>query len=115
MSLNSVNLIGKITEAGQKLRYRENGSPEVTWTLMIEEPGKGEQTFRLFVPCVAYAKAGEQAESLDGGDLIALQGWLCWRTRAATKVEEAHGLFIHGGLQAEHGNTLRPQKASKRT
>jgi hypothetical protein len=53
--LNSVALCGRISEAGPKLFYRENAPPECRWTLVIEEVCKGDQIFRLFVPCVAYS------------------------------------------------------------
>ena len=68
-----------------KLLYRENAQPEVRWILVVEELGKGNQVFRLFVPCVAYTKAEDLAERLDPGDLITLQGRLCWRSAPATK------------------------------
>jgi single-stranded DNA-binding protein len=46
----------------------------------VEERDKGNQVFRLFVPCMAYSKAEHLAERLDAGDLVTVQGRLCWRS-----------------------------------
>jgi single-stranded DNA-binding protein len=87
--LNSVALCGRLTEAGIKLTYLPSGQPEAKWRLILEDPGKeARQTFKLFIPVVAYGvRAEEYASSLDAGDLVTLQGRLCWRTPPATKHE----------------------------
>ena len=87
MSLNSVALCGRLTDAGVKLTYRASGHPEATWTLILEEPSKdGQQMFTLFVPVVVYgAKAEALAETLEPGDLVTVQGKLGWRAPPATR------------------------------
>ncbi len=87
MSLNSVALCGRVTDAGVKLTYLPSGSPEAKFTLVVEEPSKdGQQTFRLFVPVMVYgARAEALAETLDPGDLVTVQGKLGWRASPATK------------------------------
>jgi single-stranded DNA-binding protein len=88
MSLNSVALCGRVTDAGVKLTYLPSGSPEVKWTLALEELSKdGQQTFRLFVPVIVYgARAEVLAEILEPGDLVTVQGKLGWRAPPATKM-----------------------------
>jgi hypothetical protein len=84
LSLNTVNLVGKITDSGVKLYYKERGC-ECHWTLMLEDVGKGGEVFKLFVPCVNYAKAEELAASLEPGDLVSVQGKLGWARPQPTK------------------------------
>jgi single-stranded DNA-binding protein len=84
--LNAVSLVGKVTENGVKLVYRENGTPEARWTMLLEKRGKDDATFKLFCPIVAYGARGEAfAASLEPGDLIALTGKLGWSKPQATK------------------------------
>jgi len=89
MSLNSVALCGRVTDAGVKLTYLPSGSPEAKLTLVVEELGKdGQQTFRLFVPVIVYgARAETLAETLEPGDLVTVQGKLGWRALPATKTD----------------------------
>jgi single-stranded DNA-binding protein len=88
MSLNSVSLSGRVTDAGVKLTYLPSGHPEATWTLVVEEPSKnGQQVFKLFVPVVVHgARAEALAETLEPGDLVTVQGKLGWRAPPATKM-----------------------------
>ena len=87
MSLNSVALCGRLTDAGVKLTYLPSGSPEAAWTLVVEEPSKdGQHVFKLFVPIVVYgARAEALAETLEPGDLVTVQGKLGWRAPPATR------------------------------
>jgi single-stranded DNA-binding protein len=90
MSLNSVALCGRVTDAGVKLTYLPSGHPEAKFTVLLEEAGgkDGQQTFRLFVPVVIYGSRAEiLAETLEPGDLVSLVGKLGWRTLPATKAD----------------------------
>jgi len=88
--LNSVCLVGKITDAGMKLYCREHGTPECRWTMLLEESGQDEATFKLFCPVVAYgAKAEAFAATLGAGDVISLSGKLGRHKPAATKKDPA--------------------------
>ena len=40
MSLNSVALCGRVTDAGVKLSYMSSGHPETQLTLVVDESGK---------------------------------------------------------------------------
>jgi single-stranded DNA-binding protein len=77
--MNSVSLVGRVSDAGVRLSYRESGGPECRWTLVIEEPGKDGAVFRLFCPVVAYGDRSEAfAATLDRGELVAISGKLGW-------------------------------------
>jgi hypothetical protein len=80
VSLNKVILIGIVSDAGPKLSYSDKAKPECRLTPIVEE-GKGEQTFRLFVPVFIYGPGAESAASeVDAGDIIAVDGKLSWKS-----------------------------------
>ena len=88
--LNSVCLVGTITDAAVKLYYRDNGTSEARWTMLLEESGKDAATFKLFCPVVTYgAKAEDFAARFDAGDVISCSGKLGWHKPQATKKEPA--------------------------
>jgi hypothetical protein len=107
--LNVVALCGWVADAGVTWLYRENRQPEAKWTLVLEEVGKGNQVFRLFVPCVAYTKAEDLAERLDPGDLITLHvcgSRIDGRQRAASRV--GHGVAGGPGERCTPRSRLSP-------
>src|SRR5262245_15862619 len=118
MSLNSVALCGRLTDAGAKLTYRASGHPEATWTLILEEPSKdGQQVFTLFVPVVVYgAKAEVLAETLAPGDLVTVRGELGWRAPPATKANpKPMGKLVVIGWEVERLTTsLTPAPVGER-
>jgi single-stranded DNA-binding protein len=66
--LNHVTLIGKVTDAGPKLTYSDNGQPECRWVLAIEESGAQGKVYTTYIPCSAWGKAAETiAAQLDTG------------------------------------------------
>jgi hypothetical protein len=75
--LNHVTLIGKVTDAGPKLIYSDNGQPECCWTLAIEDAGAQGKVFTTYIPCSAWGKAAETiAEQLEPGQPAGLHpGW----------------------------------------
>jgi single-stranded DNA-binding protein len=76
-----VVLIGKVTDAGPKLYYSESGKPETRLTVMVEEPGKDNRDFRLFVPCFIYGSGAERvAADVEGDDLICVDGRLGFKS-----------------------------------
>jgi single-stranded DNA-binding protein len=93
--LNHVTLIGKVTDAGPKLTYSDNGQPECRWTLAIEEPGAQGKMFTTFVPCSAWGKvAGTIAEQLEPGMLVCIRdGRLTFR-RTLVKGEQVSTLEV---------------------
>jgi single-stranded DNA-binding protein len=104
VSLNSVALCGRVTDAGVKLTYLASGHPEATLTLVVEELGKdGQQKFRLFVPVVVYGTRAEVlAETLEPGDLVTVQGKLGWRAPPATQANpKPAGKLLVIGWQVE--------------
>lgn len=60
VDLNHVTLTG-ILARDPITRVADHGTPQVSFTLRLDEPGPAGQRFTLFVPCEAYGPAGEQA------------------------------------------------------
>jgi primosomal replication protein N len=48
--MNLVALVGRLARA-PTTRFEPEGAQVTTFTLMIEEPGREAQSWRLFVPC----------------------------------------------------------------
>jgi single-stranded DNA-binding protein len=72
--LNHVTLIGKVTDAGPKLTYSDNGQPECRWTLAIEDAGAQGKVFTTYIPCSARGKPAETlAEQLEPGQLVCIR------------------------------------------
>ena len=89
LSLNKVLIVGRVTEAGVKIPWAENGTPETRWTLIVEAPGPAGATFRLFVPCCAYGKTAEAiGEQGNAGDTLFCDGKLKWRSWVDKKGEK---------------------------
>jgi single-stranded DNA-binding protein len=81
MSLNRVVLVGKVTDTGPKLTYSEAGRPECRLTVQVIEAGRAGQPFSLFVPCFVYGPGAETAaEQVNGGDVVAVDGKLSWKS-----------------------------------
>ena len=83
MAINHVVLIGTVADPGPKLTYSDAGRPECRLTLMASEPSKrGKEDYRLFIPVFVYGTSAESvAESVDAGDMIAVQGKLSWSSK----------------------------------
>jgi single-stranded DNA-binding protein len=86
--LNVVARAGEVADAAVKIASLPSGQPEAKWTLVLEEPRQDGQHWKRFIPVVAYGGRGEAlAASLKAGDLVTVQGCLCWRTPPPTKSE----------------------------
>ena len=71
--LNHVTLTGSL-ERDPITRFADHGTQQVSLTLHLTEAGSAGQAFTLFVPCEAYAQAGE----LSAGDAVLVAGTLKW-------------------------------------
>jgi single-stranded DNA-binding protein len=81
MGLNRVIVLGTVGEHGPKLMYSDRGRPACRLTLLVDETGKDGQTFTLYLPTFVYGDAAERcAESLDAGDVVAIDGRLSWKS-----------------------------------
>ncbi len=81
MSINRVLLVGRVTEAGPKLTYSSDGSPQCIFTLLLEEPAKDGTMFKLFVPVEVFGKQAEPvAEQINAGDTVLIDGKLKWKS-----------------------------------
>jgi len=77
VDLNHVTLTG-ILERDPITRVADHGTPQVRFTLRLDEPGPAGQRFTLCVPCEAYGPAGEQAGALTAGEAVLVAGTLQW-------------------------------------
>jgi single-stranded DNA-binding protein len=93
--LNHVTLICKVTDAGPKLTYSDNGQPECRWTLAIDELGAQGKTFTTYVPCSAYGKAAETiAEQLEPCMLVCIRDGRLRFRRTLVKGEQVSKLEV---------------------
>jgi single-stranded DNA-binding protein len=73
-SMNKVLLAGHIGDSGGKLTYTSKGTPELSFTLIVEKPA-GEKVFRSYVPVVTYGgKAEVLAKVMEPADLVFVDG-----------------------------------------
>jgi single-stranded DNA-binding protein len=59
-SINKVIICGRVTDAGPKLTYASEGTPQCAFTLIVEEPGRDGAPFKLFVPVEVFGKQGQK-------------------------------------------------------
>jgi single-stranded DNA-binding protein len=50
------------------------------FTLRVKEVGKDGTLFKIYVPCEAYGRLAERAESWETGAFLAVEGRLKWRS-----------------------------------
>jgi single-stranded DNA-binding protein len=81
--MNLVALVGRLARA-PTTRFEPEGAQVTTFTLMIEEPGRGAQSWRLFIPCSSWGRAAEAVSVLSAEDLVSVSGKLSWRKRPRT-------------------------------
>ena len=77
MDLNHVTLTGTL-ERDPITRFQDTGTPQVSFTLRVDEAGPAGQLFTLFVPVEAYGQAGELAGELHAGEPVLVAGKLKW-------------------------------------
>jgi single-stranded DNA-binding protein len=71
--MNHVSLVGTVGQYGAKISWTEGGKPQTSLTLLTEEPGK-EGTYKTFIPVFIVGNRSEEcAETLEAGDLIAIE------------------------------------------
>jgi single stranded DNA-binding protein len=94
-SLNKLIICGKVTDAGPKLTYTSEGTPQCSFTLMVEEPGRDGSPFKLFVPVELFGKQAEPvAEQVNAGDVVLVDGKLRWRSWIDKKGEKQGRLGV---------------------
>lgn len=80
--INRMLLVGRVTDAGLKLTYSSDGTPQACFALLVEEPGKEGVTFELSVPVAVFGTQAEPvAEQINAGDTVLIDGrlkWKCW-------------------------------------
>jgi hypothetical protein len=69
--INRVILCGAVDRYGVKLSYTEVAKPQLSCTLVCEDPGHDGAGFKAFIPVVVLGSRAEGlAETLEPGDLI---------------------------------------------
>jgi single-stranded DNA-binding protein len=93
MSLNRVILSGTIGQYGPKIEWTETGKAQTSFTLVCEEPRRGQSApFKTFIPVlIVGAQAEACAETLEAGDVVVLEGKLAWK---AGKSKDAGRLHV---------------------
>jgi single-stranded DNA-binding protein len=66
----------------------------VRFTIRVDEIGKDGTTFKVFVPCEAYGRLAERAESWEVGAFLAVEGRLKWRSYTDRDGEKKAGLCV---------------------
>jgi single-strand DNA-binding protein len=80
MNINKVIIAGKVTD-GPKLTYSSEGTPQCSFTLIVEEPGRDGTSFKVFVPVEVFGKQAEPvAEEVNAGDIVLVDGKLKWKS-----------------------------------
>jgi single-strand DNA-binding protein len=93
LTLNKVVLLGTLPE-DPKLVYSENGTPQCSFTLLVEEKGQ-EHTCRLYIPCNIFGDRAEKvAEGISAGDTVLVDGKLRWRSWFDKKGEKQGKLAV---------------------
>jgi single-stranded DNA-binding protein len=94
VSINRVILSGTVGQYGAKIAWTEAGKPQTSFTLVCEEPSRGEAatTYKTFIPCLVVGPQAEPcAETLEAGDVVLLEGKLAWK---AGKSKDAGRLHV---------------------
>ncbi len=114
LPINKVLLVGKVTDTGAKILWTERGAAQTSFTLQIDEMGRDGKVFKLFVPVVVYNKAEQVAESVNAGDLVAIDGKLGWASRVDKKTGETIGKLtvLAWSVQVERTTTPTPAPVS---
>jgi len=93
LTLSQVIVLGSLPE-DPKLTYREHGTPQCAFTLLLEEQGL-EHTHRLYVPCDLYGDRAEHvAESMRPGNTGLVEGKLRWHSWVDKKGEKQGKLAV---------------------
>jgi single-stranded DNA-binding protein len=93
--INKVILAGQVADAGLKLSYSSEGTPQYHFTLLLEEAGKDGQVYRLFLPVEVFSTHGQwAAEHLNASDRILVDGKLKWKSWVDKKGEKQGKLMV---------------------
>jgi single-strand DNA-binding protein len=85
--------LGTLPEEPQ-LTYSENGTPQCSFTLLVEEKGQ-EHTLLLYIPIDLFGNRAEKAaEVVSAGDTVLVDGKLRWRSWFDKKGEKQGKLAV---------------------
>jgi hypothetical protein len=85
VSVNRVILVGRCSQYGPKIAWTDQGKPQTSFTLVLEEG-----TYKTFVPVLCVGAGAEAAaEDIAANELLLVDGRLSWkagRTKDAGKL-----------------------------
>jgi single stranded DNA-binding protein len=94
-SVNRVLVLGRVTDAGPKLTYQASGTPCATFTVILEEVGKNQVVYKLFVPVEVWGTHAEWvSEQVDAGAQVLIDGRLKWRKAVDAQGEKTGKLVV---------------------
>ena len=95
LTINKVILCGRVTEDGCRLTYTTDGTPHVSFTLLLEEASKQGYTYKLYILIDLFGDKAEQAaETINAGDLVLVDGKLQWKSWLDRKGEKQGRLAV---------------------
>ncbi len=93
--LNKALIIGRVTSAGPKLTYAENGTPTVAFWLEVTELGKDGKLYTAYLPAEVVGKQAEDiAAELDPGDEICIDGKMKYRAGPMVNGKKTGGCVV---------------------
>jgi single-stranded DNA-binding protein len=88
-------LIGRISEYGLTVKpLAESGAMQGTFTLVVEELGTEGRVFSTWIVCEVYGRALAQAEQLEPGSLVCVDGKLKRRQRHTKQGEQFYDTVV---------------------
>jgi single-stranded DNA-binding protein len=93
--LNKCILIGHVGERGVTLSpLPESGAMVAQFLLGCDETGTDGRTYTSWFLCEAYGRAREQAEHLEAGELVCLEGKLKRKKRVSKSGETSYETVV---------------------
>jgi single-stranded DNA-binding protein len=81
MNINRVMLLGTLAH-DPSVTFTEKGSQSALCSLLVQETGSDGQTYKLFVPLVAYGHSAATLGDCSQGDTVLIEGRLMWHKQA---------------------------------
>jgi single-stranded DNA-binding protein len=80
--INRVILTGEVVDSGPKISWNESGAPCTTFIVQLQEVGKDNRTFRLFILVEVWGKQHAEwcAETIASGMTVLVDGRLKWKS-----------------------------------
>lgn len=99
--MNTCTLLGTVSDYGVTVRpLPESSTLQGTFSLLVSEAGPDGRVYTTYIPVEVYGRVLAQAEGLEPGMLVALQGKLKKRARTTRQGEQIYDLArLHQGQE----------------